>query len=764
MSKPTSHRPLTACLTPLLVLMAAAGFSVHSVAEDGFHGAGIVKQCAPSKVGDSIRCNIRVSSLDDFGDDIRVLEAFDVVSTATGPVRDPLVGNLPITATSGNTTCEVGGTLPCDLLDFGSSVTFRSDTYVIQEGDGVVGPDGMRRLLDTARATYLDLCNGEPSVDCNPIDIQDLSAGGSTVLFEPSILVSKTGPDRAKVGDEVCWSIGFENTSSPMTPALHSCVGEDSFLGPLGAFTAGEPRTFCHTTSAADGEVIVNEASITCGITGFVNLTSDTDEHRVEIIDPAIEVTKTGPEWAKVGDEVLYTISLANTGRGELENCTGVDNVLGELGSFNPAGESRTFSYTVTASDPNPLVNTATITCGVLGFDNEVTASDSHSLNWVAPAIEVSKTGPARAKVGDEVTYTIGFANIGIGALEDCQGFDDVLGNLGAFDPAGESRSFPYTVTAADANPLVNTATITCGVVNFDNQASDFASHSLQVIDPAVELVKQCSPDPVFVGQQIEWTLQVTNAGNAALDCLLNDPEAGLVDEAVSLGIGEDSGPITAGRLVLTEDFPSISNTASVLCAVDGFDNAVEAEASADCEVRQRDEEICRTPGFWGTHAGTENRRSTNLTQTVINAAGGELSVCGQTINNTMVGNVNSAVEAMCVRIEGESQRQLARQLTAMVLNCVVSGGGADCTGTSVEQLFAEANAACAMGGEAAELSDWIEQVDAFNNGYDSDCHERELNALTEIFDGISPFPGPAGSPGACSLATGNGVKVVPAM
>ena len=765
MRKSIHARPFTTCLTPLLVLMAASGFSVQAVAQDGaFHGAGIVKQCAPTKVGDTIRCNIRVQSLDDFNDDIQVLEAFDMINTAGGMVRDPIVGNLPIIATSGATTCTVGGALPCELLELGSSVTFRSDTYVIQEGDGVVGPDGIRRMLDTARATYLDLCNGEPSLDCNPIDIQELSAGGSTILFEPSIAVTKTGPERVKVGDEVCWSIGFENTSSPNTPLLHDCQGEDSFLGPLGAFLPGVPREFCHTTSAADGESIANEASISCGINGFTNRTSDTDEHRVEIIDPAIEVTKTGPERAKVGDEVTYSIGFANIGRGELENCRGSDNVLGDLGAFDPAGETRNFSYTVTAADPNPLVNTATIICDVVGFDNSVAAADSHSLEWVSPAIEVSKMGPARAKVGDEVTYTIGFANTGVGALQNCLGFDDVLGNLGAFDPAGESRTFSYTVTAADANPLVNTATITCDVLHFDNQTADSASHSLQVVDPGVELAKQCSPDPVFAGQQIEWTLNLSNTGNAALDCLLNDPEAGLVDEAFSLAAGASSGPITASRLVLAEDFPSISNTATVSCVVDGFDNTVEAQASADCVVRVRDEEICRTPGFWGTHAGIENRRSTNLTQTVIDAAGGQLSVCGQIIDNTNVGNVNSAVEAMCVRIEGESQRQLARQLTAMALNCVVSGGDADCAGTSVAQLFADADAACIAGSAHSDLSFWIDQVDAFNNGLDSDCHERELNALTDIFDGISPFPGPAGSPGACSQATGNGIKVVPAL
>jgi cysteine-rich repeat protein len=32
---------------------------------------------------------------------------------------------------------------------------------------------------------------------------------------------------------------------------------------------------------------------------------------------------------------------------------------------------------------------------------------------------------------------------------------------------------------------------------------------------------------------------------------------------------------------------------------------------------------ICRTPGFWGTHAGVEKTRSVNITEAVIDCANG---------------------------------------------------------------------------------------------------------------------------------------------
>ena len=40
-----------------------------------------------------------------------------------------------------------------------------------------------------------------------------------------------------------------------------------------------------------------------------------------------------------------------------------------------------------------------------------------------------------------------------------------------------------------------------------------------------------------------------------------------------------------------------------------------------------------------------------------------------------------SANEAICVKVQGQQFRQLARQLTCLALNCQFTGGGEDCTG-----------------------------------------------------------------------------------
>jgi hypothetical protein len=167
---------------------------------------------------------------------------------------------------------------------------------------------------------------------------------------------------------------------------------------------------------------------------------------------------------------------------------------------------------------------------------------------------------------------------------------------------------------------------------------------------------------------------------------------------------------------------------------------------------------ICRTPGFWSSHAGTEKARSQNITQAVIDLGGGCFEVCGEVISDTLVGSANSVLEAMCASPRGDQRIQLARQLTAMGLNCIVSEVGVDCGGdAALGELFADCNAACVGGPSDRSIGECIGDVDCFNNGGcrgDGNCHERPLP------EEFQP-PGPAGSPGDCQKARKNSCTVI---
>jgi hypothetical protein len=136
------------------------------------------------------------------------------------------------------------------------------------------------------------------------------------------------------------------------------------------------------------------------------------------------------------------------------------------------------------------------------------------------------------------------------------------------------------------------------------------------------------------------------------------------------------------------------------------------------------EDEICRTPGFWKNRGGDEkNRPPGNITQAVITGAGG-LDVCGFRITNTVVypeaGWQESALEAMCISVKGDQQRQLIRQLTAAALNCEISGGPAgDCSQFHQDLIFG-CNAICAANSDSQGMTDCIDAIDDFNNGLDA--------------------------------------------
>jgi hypothetical protein len=175
-----------------------------------------------------------------------------------------------------------------------------------------------------------------------------------------------------------------------------------------------------------------------------------------------------------------------------------------------------------------------------------------------------------------------------------------------------------------------------------------------------------------------------------------------------------------------------------------------------------------------------------NISQDVLDAFGGTLSVCGTIIDNTDVGNTHSALEAICVSPKGDSRLQLARQLTAAALNCGITNstgtpgecsaqdGATPCVGVSIEAVWDACNAACPTGTTAdvgGNTISCIGAIDCFNNGglFDpatgncndavgESCHDRNL--VTDCFS-FNP-PGAAGSPKACNDARKNDVLVVP--
>ena len=267
---------------------------------------------------------------------------------------------------------------------------------------------------------------------------------------QPSTLVVKEGTQAAHHGELVTYTFDVSNSGnialqnivvtddkcpnvSPVPVKLNS-DDDDLLENPGQNGTSSEVwRYTCSYTLPAehsDDEVnpIVNTATAT-GEDIHGNPVSDTDTHETLILHPDIDVDKqvrcagrpsTGQGdgvdgvVAHVGDTLEYRF-LVTDGDSDtpIETCSSAIRAATRARSrvrSSPAATRTRCSRTarrgptrarhvITAADPDPLPNTATVT----GEDRPATTSkddDTTAVDLIHPAIDIEKTGPATATVG----------------------------------------------------------------------------------------------------------------------------------------------------------------------------------------------------------------------------------------------------------------------------------------------------------------------------------------------------------------------------
>jgi uncharacterized repeat protein (TIGR01451 family) len=253
-------------------------------------------------------------------------------------------------------------------------------------------------------------------------------------LFQPAVSIEKTGDTLSKIGDDVTYHVKIVNTSSADSPSLVLDSISDDVLGDLSDAAPATcdsiaPGASCEfnvpwTVAAvdvnpADGEAddpVINTVAIHFHPAGFPNDITATASHELNLFQPSITFDKTGDALSKVGDDVHYTLTLNNTSSADSPalNCTITDAKIGVNESVTLAsGASNTTNatYTVQASDPDPLLNMASVSCSPEGFPNVLTASDGHSVNLFQPSVSSTKNGPAFSKAGDTATYDVAIEN-----------------------------------------------------------------------------------------------------------------------------------------------------------------------------------------------------------------------------------------------------------------------------------------------------------------------------------------------------------------
>jgi hypothetical protein len=518
--------------------------------------------------------------------------------------------------------------------------------------------------------------------------------------------------------------------------------------------------------------------------------------------------TVTNGTGAPLSSDAILVVSTSGTVSGP--GCDADSDIGGTAAVPDPTetctlafGASITFRsnfYTVQAADPTPLTD--------LAIASVLDECDS-------PTTEGCSNSPSPGGFGASSTVVPGCSNPVVAPSTPCgtdtdgndctapgctaAGVCDQAHNLDApSTPCGtDTDGNDCTAPGCDAagvcqqNHILDAPSTPCGT---DADPTD-------CVTPGCTAAGECSQTHSNVADSTPCGTDTDGNDCTAPGCLAGSCDQTHILDAASTPCGTDADPTdcatpgctAAGECSQTHNpvaasTPCGTDTDGLTCTIPG------CTATGECSQTHVDEcvgeEICRTPGFWGTHAcgvsGTcEKATSQNITLALITAFNDandpNLTICGTEINNASVGNVNSALEAICVSPKGDSVLQLARQLMSAALNCIITNGGngdscvsltgAVCGGVSIEDVFNACNTACEAGSVTATVDtteiNCIEVIDCFNNGGEtfdpvlgclgnSGCHEAELD------NGCVDFtpPGPAGSPKACNDARKNDVEI----
>jgi uncharacterized repeat protein (TIGR01451 family) len=239
-------------------------------------------------------------------------------------------------------------------------------------------------------------------------DVVSATGSYSVELFQPSVALAVTGDPLSQAGEAATHRVTITNTSSSdavdliLDGAAASRGDELTVPSACRVLAAGEVCTFSYELVVpADEDPVTTRVEVRYHPEGFANVVSAAASHTVEIFQPSIAVQKTGPAEAIEGEEVTYTVEVANTSSDDAPDLI-LDAVTDSLnGDLTRGGEGFTatcperlasgerceiiYAYTPDAADPRPLVNTVRVESHPVGFTDLVAASAEHSLVFTTP-------------------------------------------------------------------------------------------------------------------------------------------------------------------------------------------------------------------------------------------------------------------------------------------------------------------------------------------------------------------------------------------
>ncbi|MBK5290126.1 MAG: hypothetical protein JJE04_00340 [Acidobacteriia bacterium] len=502
-----------------------------------------------------------------------------------------------------------------------------------------------------------------------------------------------------------------------------------SLMAPQGAFAQGQAIHGIGVAKNCVGQLVVGQTT-NCVITALNNTDTDGDSLTVTGIFDIVQASPINVRVPAAGNLPIIGVTGGAT-------CASANTAF--PCNLPPGGTVavRSNAYVVDADDPDPLPDQ-----GQIVWADQCNGPDPNCNTQSNTSQAPGQSDIVQCLVAADCTSTPGVCQVNTCVANVC-GTAPANNGVACGSSADTACSNPDTCLAGICSPNNEQVGFTCGAgTECTDQKCDAAAAcvSSNKIDgttcgsatdtacsnPDTCLAGTCSPNNEQVGFTCGAGTECTDQKcDAAAACVSSSKLDGTACGSATDTICTDPDTCVAGLCVLNNAPGATVCNPGNPATCDPAEYCTAGVCPTDDPGTGCSNAVCRTPGYWSTHAGNDkkNGSAVNTTQAVIALAGGTLNVCGETITNTDLNSINSAVEAMCVSVKGDSQLQLIRQLTAAALNCVISSavlptGPNPCAGVPLyAAVFAECNTACIANLDKASITACIDKVDCLNNG-----------------------------------------------
>ena len=298
------------------------------------------------------------------------------------------------------------------------------------------------------------------------------------------------------------------------------------------------------------------------------------------------------PDPVFVAEDVTYTLVVSNGGPSQATGVVVTDTLPADV-AFVSASEGCSESGGVVTCEVGDMAFGASVTLTITVEPEEAAGGtsittvatvagnqeDPDETNNSAPAatevvpvadLSIAKSGlPVPVGVNEKLTYTLEVTNAGpsqatgvalsdtlpegvtLVSLDPRQGSCTeeagvVTCELGALD-SGATATVEITVIPAAPGTITNVAAVNSDIT--DPEEANNTATLVTEIDPRADLTitKTSSPDPVLLGQELSYSVTVTNAGpSEAVDVVVSDTlSEGVTFASASEGCTESDGTVT---------------------------------------------------------------------------------------------------------------------------------------------------------------------------------------------------------------------------